>query len=156
MLPGDEKTILIYGITDDGEKEEITDEVIWQSSKSDIVDADAGILTAGKPGKATIYVSHGSTEYAINVEVIKEKAIKALNSSLKKVEVKRGSEKQLYAEVQYIDNVKLDVTDRAVWTVKNNSILEVDSGTITALKRGKTIVTVKYNGKSTNIEVTVK
>ncbi|MDQ8736210.1 Ig-like domain-containing protein [Paenibacillus sp. LHD-38] len=156
LLPGDEKTIRIYGFTEDGQKVEVTDEVLWQTSKSDVVDADSGILTAGKPGKAVVYVSHGSTEFAFNVEVIKEKDVKAVISSPSKIEIKKGSEKQLFAEALYIDNVKIDVTDRAVWTVKNDSILEVDGGTLTALKKGKTIITVKYKGKFTNIEVTVK
>ncbi len=156
MLPGEEKTVLIYGIKENGEKDEITSDVVWQTSKSDVVDTDSGILTAGKPGKAIVYVSYGQAEYAINVEVVKEKAIKTLTTSPKKVELKRGAEKQLYAQVTYIDNAKLDVTDRAEWTVKNETILEVDNGTVTALKKGKTIITVKYNGKSANIEVTVK
>ncbi|BBI30914.1 Ig-like domain-containing protein [Cohnella abietis] len=156
LLPGDEKTIRIYGLTEDGQKVEVTDEVVWQTSKSDVVDADSGILTAGKPGKAVVYVSHGSTELSFNVEVIKEKAVKAIISSPSKIEVKKGSEKQLIAEAQYIDDVKIDVTERAVWTVKNDSILEIDGGTLTALKKGKTIITVKYKGKFANIEVTVK
>jgi hypothetical protein len=155
LLPGDEKTIRIYGFTEDGQKVEVTDEVLWQTSKSDVVDADSGILTAGNPGKAVVYVSHGTTEFSFNVEVIKEKAVKAIISSPAKIEVKKGSEKQLSAEALYSDNVKIDVTDRAVWTVKNDSILEVDGGTLTALKKGKTIITVKYHGKFTNIEVTV-
>lgn len=156
LLPGDEKIIRIYGITGEGKKVEVTDEVLWQSSKSEVVDADGGVLTAGKAGKAVIYVSYGSTELAFNVEVIKEKAVKSVSVLPAKLTMKKGEEKDLTATATYVDNVSVDITERAEWISKNSGIVQADGGTLTAVKKGKAIVVVKYKGKFTNIEVTVK
>lgn len=156
LLPGDEKIVRIYGITEEGNKLEVTDEVLWQSSKSEIIDVDSGVLTAGKAGKALIYVSHGSTELTFNVEVIKEKAVRSVSVLPAKLTMKKGEEKDLTATAIYVDNVKVDITERAEWISKNSSIVQADGGTLTAVKKGKAIIVVKYKGKFTNIEITVK
>jgi hypothetical protein len=155
MKTNEEKMLQIYAVYDDGTKEEVTDAVLWQTSKSDIVEVDAGVLTAGQSGKAIVTATYENQSIQVTVQVEKEKAIKSLTVSTKKVSIKRGNEKELSLTAVYMDGTKADVSDTAEWVSKNDSIADVDAGVVTANHKGSTVITAKYNGKFVNIIVKV-
>lgn len=155
MKANEEKLLLIYAVYDDGSKEEVTDSVLWQTSKSDVVEVEEGILIAGKSGKAIVTATFENHSIQVSVEVAKQKAVKSLTASTKSATIKRGNEKELSLSALFVDGTKADVTEDAVWTSRDDNIAEVDAGTVTANKKGSTVITAKYNGKLVNIIVKV-
>ncbi len=155
MKSGEEKLLQIYAVFDDGSKEEVTDSVLWQTSKSDVVEVEEGILIAGKSGKATITATYENKSVQLTVQVEKRKAIKSLTASTKNVTIKRGTEKELVLTAVYTDGTKEDITVEATWSTRNDSIADVDAGVVVANRKGSTVITAKYNDKFVNILVKV-
>lgn len=156
MNTDEEKLLQIYALYEDGSREEVTDEVLWQTSKSDVVDVENGLLLSSKAGKAIVMATYKKVSLQITVTVEKEKPIKSLTASTKKVILQRGKEKELILTAIYADGTKGDVTEKADWTSRDESIAEVDAGVITAGRKGSTVITATYNGRLVNIIVKVK
>ena len=46
--------------------------------------------------------------------------------------------------------------DDVEWEVADSEIAEVEDGKVTGLQKGTTVITVRYQGKETEISVTVR
>jgi predicted DNA-binding antitoxin AbrB/MazE fold protein len=89
--------------------------------------------------------------------VKKDKELKSLVASSKKVTLKRGEELDVVITAYYKDGTKRIVSELADWKVTKSGIVTVEDGVIKAgNKKGSTTITAKYNGKAVNIPVTVK
>lgn len=120
--------------------------VVWKTNRKSIVSiTEDGLVTAQKPGEATITASADSTKVTCKVTVRKPK-IKLSKSSLT---LNVGETFRLTASVS--SNLP------PIWQSSKKSVALVDDdGIITALKEGTTIITAKVDGVSKICQVTVK
>jgi len=110
-------------------------------------------------GTSTITLSHtNGSKRAFKVVVVKKatplKAVK-MQALPKKNTMKAGTSKQLGVK---LTPAKATLSGTVVkWTSSNKSVASVDaSGKITALKAGKTNITVKVGSKKATVAITVK
>ena len=118
----------------------------FKSSKSSIASVDEnGMITAKKPGTATITVTANKTKTTCSVTV-KKPSVKLNKSSV-----------SLYRK----GHVKLSVTStsksKPKWKSNKKSVAVVnENGTVTAVKNGTALITVTIDGISKTCEITVK
>ncbi|RAT97400.1 polymorphic toxin-type HINT domain-containing protein [Brevibacillus sp. Leaf182] len=75
--------------------------------------------------------------------------------SLHKVALHVGGEKQVTVELQNPDGTMKDVTNEVLWKVKDETIISVSNGKITAHAEGTTLISAYYEDKMTDIEISV-
>jgi hypothetical protein len=157
LLVNEEKSLKVNAMFSDGSQEDYTDQVSWTSSKNSVVEVEDSVLIANSIGSATITASFNGIEATLKVEVKKDKELKSLVASSKKVTLKRGEELDVAITAYYKDGTKRIVSELADWKVTKSGIVTVEDGVIKAgNKKGSATITAKYNGKAVNIPVTVK
>ncbi|MFG6384679.1 MAG: Ig-like domain-containing protein, partial [Lachnospiraceae bacterium] len=97
---------------------------------------------------------YGSKKKTVKVHVVsKKKKAKKVTLNKKSVTIKKGETLTLKATV-----TPKQSTDFLTWSSSNKKIVKVDKyGQVTALKKGKTKITVKTSsGKKASCSITVK
>ena len=128
--------------------------VIWSSDNTSVVTVSDGVITAKKPGTATIVVTtnDGSKKATCQVIVnaIKVNSIKLNNNN---VELEIDDTYKLIATVEPSNATNKGVT----WTSSNNEIATVSStGLVTAKKNGTVTITAKIKDESKSVTATIK
>jgi uncharacterized protein YjdB len=120
--------------------------VTYKSSKASVASVDeTGLITANKPGEATITVTADKTSVTCKVKV-REPSVKLSRTSV-----------SLYRRETIRLSVSTSSKSTPKWKTNKTSVATVDSdGTITAVKNGTAIITVTVDGVSKTCEVTVK
>lgn len=120
--------------------------ITFRSNKKSIAVVDEhGMITAKKPGTATITATVDGTSAACTVTVKKPRV------SLNKTSV------SLYRKRMVHLAVKSSSKSAPKWKSNKKSVAVVDNnGTVTAIKNGTAIITVTVDGVSKSCEVTVK
>ena len=115
----------------------------WASSDTSIAKVNSkGVVTAKKPGKATITATVNGKTLSCTITV-KKTAISATS-------------KTVYVDDTYTLEVN-GGTGKTTWASSDKSIAKVNSsGKVTGLKPGKATITAKKNGKTFKCTVTVK
>ncbi|MBA2877209.1 hypothetical protein HNR63_000236 [Anoxybacillus kamchatkensis] len=152
---GEEDEIKIWAVYSDGNKEEITDDIVWQPKHRSIADVVDGVIVANKPGKTSIEATYKGKSLKISVEVVQPKVVK-LDANVKKLTLTQDGTKQVTLTATLNNGKKVDVTKNAEWYVKRDTVAEVEGGLIKAVGTGTTTVVAKYGGKVVQIVVTVK
>jgi uncharacterized protein YjdB len=118
----------------------------YKSSKTSVATVDeAGVITANKPGEATITVTADKTSVTCKVTV-KEPTVKLNRTAV-----------SLYRKQTVRLSVSSTSKSTPKWKTNKKSVATVDSdGTVTAIKNGTAIITVTVDGVSKTCEVTVK
>lgn len=130
------------------------EKLIWTSSNNNVVKVENGKLTALIKGTAVITVENENKTFrdTCNVivkekekEEIKEVEIKVKSIELNKtsLSLKIGDEYNLRATVLPSNASNKDV----IWESSNTSVVKVENGKLTALKKGNAIITVKSQDK---------
>ena len=141
----------------DGSKTEkdVTQEATYKVDDEEIVIVENGTITAKAPGSTTITITHNGQTVTVEVSVYK----KELKVNKDQVELESGkTEKITVTEITTSkDRTKTekDVTQEATYKVDNEEIVIVENGVITAKAPGTAIITIKYNGQTTTVEVSV-
>ena len=136
--------------------EDATDKTIsWKSSDETIATVNDGVVTAIKPGNATITATSLCTP-AVTATckiVVTKKYVSVTGIALDKTkaEMAEGETLKLTATIS-----PDDATDKTItWTSSNESVATVKSGTVTAVKEGKAIITAKAGEMTASCEITV-
>lgn len=156
VVKGEEVELQIFAVYEDDSKREVTEDVLWQTSKRSVVNVVDGVLTAVGVGKATVTASYKGLSTKVNVEVIAEKKVASVKLSKSKATLNVGQTVQITATATYTDGTKANVTASADWSTKRDTIADVDGGLITAVGKGTTTITATIGGKSGTISVTVQ
>lgn len=122
--------------------EGVSEDVIWQTSNSDILTIENGVVCGVKEGIATIKVMLFSDEniYAEKeIEVIKEKAIAEYMYIEGDKTIKKGDTSQLGVVIYpvVLESVNL------IWESSDESVVTVTDGLINAVGAGEAYVTVR-------------
>lgn len=124
----------------------------WESSNPKVITVDNdGNITAKEKGNVTITVTtdKGKTQ-SVNINAYIEIDSLELSKSFSKIE--KGKKAQLDLKVLPTEADK----EGLMWRSSNSSIATIENGNITALKEGKTTITVEStNGKKATIEIEV-
>ena len=152
LTEGDEITLTATVNPDNATNKNVT----WSSSNSSVASVSNGKVTALKAGKATITVKTddgGKTatcEVTVNAKVYPVTGVTLNKTSTTLTE---GDELTLTATVNPDNATNKNVT----WSSSDNTVASVSNGKVTAMKAGKSTITVKTDdgGKTATCEVTV-
>ena len=130
--------------------------VIWSSSNLSIASVSNGKVTALKAGKATITVKTDDGDKTATCEVtVNAKVYPVTGVTIDKTSatLTEGDEVTLTATVNPDNATNKNVT----WSSSDNTVASVSNGKVTALKAGKTTITVKTDDgdMTATCEVTV-
>jgi hypothetical protein len=156
LKAGQQMELYITGVYEDNSREDVTGEVLWQSSKGSVASVVDGIITAKAIGAATITASLEGKTVQVKLIVEKAKKLKSLTASSNSLTIKEEGTATLKVTATYVDNTKEDVTTKVIWTIANTDIVDVRSGKFYAQDLGKTVVKGKFDTKLVTVNVTVK
>jgi uncharacterized protein YjdB len=130
--------------------------VIWSSSNASVASVVNGKVTALKAGKATITVKTDDGGKTATCDVIvnaKGAPVASVMLDKTSVEMTEGDELSLTATVLPNNAANKGVT----WNSSDSSVASVSNGKVTALKAGKTAITVRSDdgGKTATCDVIV-
>lgn len=132
----------------------LTETIIFTSSDPSVANvSNTGLITGLSEGESFITASANNTSDTIKVVVSKNTTI--LNPS---IEILDGDEFSLEIEQTYKLNIKTEnITEDLIFSSQNEFVAKVDnSGLITAISEGETLIEVKANNVSDQIKVIVK
>lgn len=157
LAPGKTAEVQATATYDDDTEDDVTGEVLWQSSKGSVATVVDGVITAKAVGIATITASLKGKKATFKVTVEKAKKVANIEVSSKKINVLEGKTATFKVTAVYTDRSKDDVSSKATFSVADSDLIEVKSGKIYSIDGiGSTTVTVKYEGKLVQVNVTVK
>ena len=152
LVEGDSQTLIATISPSNAENQK----VLWSSSNSSVATVKEGVVTAIKPGSATITVKSddgGKTatcEVTVNAKVYPVTSVSLSKSSATLTE---GDEFTLTATINPNNATNKNVS----WKSSNTSVATVSNGKVTAVKAGSATITVttEDGGKTATCEVTV-
>lgn len=116
--------------------------VSWESSNTEVATVSLGVVTAIKPGTATIKVTteDGNKTGTCDITVV-ERTYPVTGVSLDKTSITmvKGESTSLSATVSPSNATNKNV----IWTSSNTSVATVAGGTVSAVGRGSAMITVK-------------
>nr|WP_238480802.1 Ig-like domain-containing protein [Desulforadius tongensis] len=143
----------------DGSTKDITDEAEYTSDNSAIATVNtSGLVTGITPGTTTVTVSYNSITSNINITVNEAYAPPVLENitvSPAVVNILTGKTQSLAVTAYYSDGSTKDVTGSASYQVANASIATVVGSTVQGVSIGSTTITVRYEGKTATVPITI-
>ncbi|MDE6555898.1 MAG: C10 family peptidase, partial [Duncaniella sp.] len=128
--------------------------VIWASSNEEVATVDGGIVTALKPGEATITAVTSNHLQATCTVTVKAKIIEPTGISLDKTEASIVEGQTLTLTATIDPEMATDKT--VIWSTSDEEVATVEEGVVTAVKAGQAVITAKTsNGLSATCNVTV-
>lgn len=143
---GKKQNVKFFGDFLNGTKQDITQDVIWESTKPFIanpsnVPGEEGLIETYESGDTTISVTYGQTTREVAVEVT-EATIVTVNILNTSPNVTCGLEKpKLKAEGVFSDGTVLDISNQVTWLSNNATVAAVSNdlatrGTLETLQPG--------------------
>ena len=155
VVAGRTNQLSAQGSYSDGTTQDLTTQVTWNSSASNIASVAASGLVKGlSAGSATITATlgpvSGSSAATVTAPLLTTITVNAPAS------VTSGSNTQLAAQGTYSDNTTQTVTSQVTWQSSNPAIATISgSGVLTALKTGTVTVTATIGSVSGTATVVV-
>lgn len=114
--------------------------VKWESSNNSVVSVSNGMVTGILEGRATILAIAGEKQTQCNVEVVKNIIpVTSITLTPQYLPLVIGQKRTLSASI-----MPSNATDQTiVWTSSDESVASVESGVVTALHEGETVITAK-------------
>ncbi len=144
------------GIYSDLTSQDVTTQVIWQSSDSAIATINTeGILTAQGEGNvvvtATIGVINNTTDITVTAATLNSISVTPGNIS-----IANGTSSNFQATGFYSNSSSQDLTSQVSWQSNDTAIAVIDSsGLLTSNNTGSTTVTASINGQTSSASITV-
>lgn len=147
---GKQKTVELMAMFENGVTEDVYEKATWSSDNESVADAFKGIITAYGAGQTTIRAQYGGKTAAITVNV---ETVRKLEADMTDVFIQPDASKEIKLTATYADGSDAVITEQAVWSSSDDSIVEVDRGSIYAASVGQATITASYGGKSIAITV---
>lgn len=133
----------------------------WSSSDGSVLTVSKGKLTLVGEGTATITAKYKGLSDSFKAEVklpFSAIEIKKNGTLINELEMLVGDDplKVTATTKAAVDNAEAPATAEAVWTSSNAAVATVKEGEIKVLATGKTVITVKYLGVSSFLDVYVR
>ncbi|WP_042163674.1 Ig-like domain-containing protein [Paenibacillus gorillae] len=146
------RELKLYATFADGTQELITDKAQWSSDKTTVADVINGKVTGYKSGAAVIKAAYGGKQVTATVRVDIPNQIVISKTT---ADMQIGESLTLTANGHYNDSRVVDVTALSQWSSSHPDVVEVNKGTITALKNGTSTITVTYGTRTATVVVSV-
>ncbi|MCL6602480.1 MAG: hypothetical protein K6T94_06335 [Paenibacillus sp.] len=133
----------------------------WSSSDGSVLTVSKGKLTLVGEGTATITAKYKGLSDSFKAEVklpFSAIEIKKNGTLINELEMLVGDDplKVTATTKAAVDNAEAPATTEAVWTSSNAAVATVKEGEIKVLATGKTVISVKYLGVSSSLDVYVR
>lgn len=129
----------------DGSKQDISGQVSWLSTPTDIVSIDDnGLATAIATGTTAIVAQYANANGSALVTVT-DASLQSILISVPAVKLPLGSSQQLTAFGIFSDGSKRDVSKEATWTTDDGSIANIEAGLLTSRAIGSVNITASLN-----------
>ena len=144
------------GIYDDLSSQDLTTQVTWQSSNTDIATINAdGILTAQNAGDVIVTATLGTVNNTTAI-AITAATLDSINVTPGDISIANGTSTNLQATGFYSDSSSQNLTSQVSWQSNDPDIAEINSsGSLTSKNTGNTIVTASLNGQTSSTSITV-
>lgn len=153
LRPAGTQALNVTATYDDRSQADVTDEVMWKSEDEGIATVEKGEVLAVGFGKTKITASFGGKQTTVPVEVV----VSRLESSERRLTMKPDTKTALKIHATYGDKTREEVAPAdVIWKSRNEQIVTVKEGIVTAHDTGSTSITASYGGKSVTIQVSVK
>jgi len=150
--PGEEVELTVTGVYDDDSTADLTEAVVFESSKPQVVTVVDGRAIAGRSGDTKIRVRHAATNVRVDVEVtVREIVALTIDPTTETIEV--GDSVQLTAFAELDDGrTGFDVTDIVEWEADPGDVASVEGGLVTGLEAGVAEIQVTDPDSGTDSE----
>ncbi len=126
------------GTYDDGTTVDVTNQVVWASQPDGVVTVAAGVVTAVKPGEATVQATLGTVSGAAQVTV-PNATVRSLELTPTAATTGVGGTVSFSAVASLSDGTQQDVTKTATWTSSNPAIASISSSGLATGRSGGTV-----------------
>lgn len=162
LLPmGNTSQLTATAIFSDNTSGDVTGQVIWNSSKTDIASVantePKGEVKALKTGEASVTATlDGVTSPACQVKVTPAELV-SLTITPANPEIAKGRSCQFTATALYTDDTSLNVTSYAAWSSSEESVSVISGGNASGKAVGTTVIKATLDGMASNeVTLTVK
>lgn len=145
------KQLRVIATMEGASDKDVTNDVTWTSSDSKIAKVDGGLVTPVGKGTATV-----TAKYKNAIDSIKVNVSYAYNEF--KLDKANGVEYKLGTEDASIKALAdgTDVSDKAVWSSSDSSIVTVDEeGVLKLAAQGTATITATYKGMTATVKIKV-
>ena len=142
----------------DGSKQDVTNQVVYQSDQPTIASVStSGLITGVAVGSTTISVTFGGKAASVPVTVTAAEAtVQSVTVTPSNVSVTAGLTQQLTVTATYSDGTTKDVTAQATYQSAQANIATVSAGgLVTGVAVGNATVRVTFGNQSASVPVTV-
>ncbi|MCY9871637.1 Ig-like domain-containing protein [Vibrio barjaei] len=149
-----------FALFSDGTSREVTDLASWQSSNNSVASINQkGLADSYQSGDVVVTATYASQQADALLNVTQAQ-LTELVVSPNKVTIPAGHQTKLQAVAVYSDGSSNDVTLQSVWTSMDQSVVQVETGNISAgtvhgLVLGQADVTAKFGGMEQSSMITV-
>lgn len=148
------KALKVIGTYANGKTINLSKQVIWTSSNTNVAIVKNGAVKTLTEGQATLTGTYQNQ--TIKAEVTVVPLLKKLITGQKKLVLSPQGSTTLSVMAQYDTGKTTVVTNSAVWSSTKPGVATVTNGKIVAVGKGKTSITAKWGNKKVTIPVTVK
>lgn len=133
------------------EPSDATDEVLWESSNTDVVTVEDGVVTPVTNGTATITAAAGSVSAHCSVTVeLAEVPCESIALNVDRLEFSSADALTLIATV-----APENTTDTIAWNSSDKSVATVEDGVVTPVGSGTAVITATCGDQTAECAVTV-
>ena len=147
--------IVVMAIYTDGTSEDITAQATAIPDQDNVVTINNGQITGTGYSPVKISVDYKGKSDVINLivkDLVSEQTVKELTADIDNVTLITGSTLSFTITATYVDGHTEDVTQNATYTNSHPEIADVTKGSITAISKGTTNVTVSFKGEKGKAE----
>lgn len=153
---GDSEQVLTATVNNDGSIGTVTSsDLEWTSSDVNVVEVEDGKVKPVNVGSATITASYLGLSATVTVVVRSSFQAIKLTPNTKQTKMVGDSPLTLEANVLKSDGTESNINALAEWISSNPMAATVNNGVVSFRSEGTTTITVKYEGISKSIDVTV-
>ena len=156
---GTTQAFVATGSYTDGSTRDVTSQVTWSASGSELSVSSSGLATALQLGTADVIAREGAVEARVTITVT-QAVLTALGLTPTLPSVPRGVAVPFVATATYSDGTTQDVTSTVTWSSADNAIATISNGAGTqgraqAVSVGSTLVTATFGVQSASTTLTV-
>ncbi|MCQ6559927.1 discoidin domain-containing protein [Paenibacillus mendelii] len=158
LKPNQPVAMKVYAVYEDGKEKEISGDAgtVYQSSNVNVVGVTGQSLRTGSvEGMSVVTVSYGGKQTKF-LTVVDNSDLKSVIPSAYNVQLMPKASATLQLQAVFMDGTRQNVTAYAGWTSNVPKLATVQGSTITAVKTGNVIITVKFAGKVNYIMVNIR
>lgn len=156
---GTGKLSAIYRIHADGEVEsetDVTEDATWKTSDDEIASIIQGRIAAKSSGSATITASYKGCSATAHIDIRSATAgISHIKASPSSVSGYNGDKIEVSVNAHYTDGSVKDISESCTWSSSMVSVASYSSGLISCNGSGSAVITFRYEGYETSVDITV-